>query len=102
MPGHMPGYMRPTAASVGRQKNKINETGKSSAPSSSTPELDVKEKPILPIVDQQTTMLRQIIDKNEENHDNAGSYFKIAVSNFELKLLVLKVFRFAKRKQIVL
>ena len=80
----MPGYMRSTAASSGRQKKKSS----AAASSESTPELDVEEEPLLPIVDQKTVMLREIIEKNESNTDNSGSYYKMAVSNFELKQLI--------------
>ena len=49
-----------------------------------TTQTEIKEEPQSPlqspVVDQQTIMMRTILENNEMNHDDSGSYFKFVVS----------------------
>ena len=42
-------------------------------------EVDVKQELLSPVADQQTIMMRTIIENNESNPDNSGSFFKFVV-----------------------
>ena len=64
---------------------------------------DVKQEPLSPIVDQQTLMMRTIIENNESNHDDSGSYFKFVVSFFHIETEhETRISRFARRKPTML
>jgi len=62
-------------------------------------EADVKQEPLSPIVDQQTLMMRTIIENNESNHDDSGSYFKFVVRKKKTNNVILTPVRRSKRTQ---
>ena len=64
-------------------------------------EVDVKQEPLSPVADQQTIMMRTIIENNESNPDNSGSFFKFVVRDL-IRLsnkISINLFKFQVRKK---
>ena len=64
-------------------------------------EVDVKQEPLSPVADQQTIMMRTIIENNESNPDNSGSFFKFVVRDLIClsSKISINLFKFQVRKK---